>query len=93
MNVSLTPQLEEYVRRKVESGLYNSASEVVRESLRLLEERDRLYQVRLQELRGEVAAGIAQIESGRSVECDADSLPRVFDDIKVRARQKHKARK
>ena len=34
MNVSLTPTLEEYVRRKVESGLYNTASEVVREALR-----------------------------------------------------------
>ena len=36
MNVNLTPQLEEMVRRKVASGLYNSASEVIREALRLL---------------------------------------------------------
>jgi putative addiction module CopG family antidote len=40
MNVSLTPQLEEFVRRKVESGLYNNASEVIREGLRLMIERD-----------------------------------------------------
>ena len=40
MNVSLTPQLEDYVRRKVESGLYNNASEVIRDGLRLLIERD-----------------------------------------------------
>lgn len=40
MNVSLTPQLEEFVRRKVESGLYNNASEVIREGLRLLIEKD-----------------------------------------------------
>ena len=40
MNVSLTPKLEAFVRRKVASGLYNNASEVVRESLRLLIERD-----------------------------------------------------
>lgn len=40
MNVSLTPQLEEYVRRKVESGLYNNASEVMREGLRLMIEKD-----------------------------------------------------
>lgn len=40
MNVSLTPQLEEFVRRKVESGLYNNASEVIREGLRLLVDRD-----------------------------------------------------
>lgn len=40
MNVSLTPRLEDFVRRKVESGLYNNASEVMREGLRLLIERD-----------------------------------------------------
>ena len=35
MNISLTPQLEEMIRQKVDSGLYNSASEVVRDALRL----------------------------------------------------------
>ncbi len=41
MNVSLTPELEELVRHKVQSGRYLSASEVMREALRLLEERDK----------------------------------------------------
>ena len=41
MNVSLTPELEKFVGAKVKSGRYNSASEVVREALRLLEEHDR----------------------------------------------------
>jgi len=36
MNVSLTAELEQYIRRKVKSGLYGNASEVVREALRLL---------------------------------------------------------
>ena len=40
MNVSLTPKLEEFIRKKVSSGLYNNASEVVREALRLLVKRD-----------------------------------------------------
>lgn len=40
MNVSLTPKLEKYVRRKVASGFYNNASEVIREALRLLLERE-----------------------------------------------------
>lgn len=39
MNVSLTPELEKFVREKVASGLYNNASEVVREALRLLHQR------------------------------------------------------
>lgn len=42
MNINLTPQLEELVRGKVTSGLYNSASEVVREALRLLEREDQI---------------------------------------------------
>jgi putative addiction module CopG family antidote len=40
MNVSLTPELEKYVRRKVASGLYNNASELIREALRLFVARD-----------------------------------------------------
>ena len=40
MNISLTPRLEGYVKQKVSTGLYNSSSEVIREGLRLLEERD-----------------------------------------------------
>lgn len=59
MNVNLTPQLEELVRSKVSSGLYTSASEVVREALRLMEEQDRLRQVKLEELRREVRRGLA----------------------------------
>jgi antitoxin ParD1/3/4 len=42
MQVSLTPELEELVRRKLESGLHGDASEVVREALRLLATRDEL---------------------------------------------------
>ena len=40
MNVSLTPELEKLVNDKVRSGLYQTASEVVREALRLLKQRD-----------------------------------------------------
>jgi antitoxin ParD1/3/4 len=64
MNVSLTPELEEFVNRKVESGMYSSASEVVRESLRLLREQDLLKQIRLEELRKEIALGLEASERG-----------------------------
>ena len=64
MNVSLTPELDEFVRRKVESGMYLSASEVVREALRLLDEQDRLRQMRFDELKRDVALGINQAERG-----------------------------
>lgn len=59
MNISLNPHFEESVKGKVESGLYNSASEVMREALRLLEERgDQLRDLRLEELRREIQKGI-----------------------------------
>lgn len=69
MNVSLTPQLEDLVKRKLDSGLYNSASEVIREALRLLDEQDRIRQMRLEELRGEIRKGL---ESGESVPLDIE---------------------
>lgn len=46
MNVSLTPQLEAKIHERVESGRYASASEVAREALRLLEEREQLEHLR-----------------------------------------------
>ncbi len=45
MNVNLTSQLEDFIHSKVKSGLYNSASEVVRDALRLLEEQDRIKEL------------------------------------------------
>ena len=64
MNVSLTPELENLVNAKVNSGLYNSASEVIREALRLLKEQDALKTMRLEELRREVMIGVEQIRRG-----------------------------
>ena len=71
MNISLTPHLEELVKKKVESGLYGSASEVVREALRLLDERDRLHTMRLEELRAEIKNGL---ESGESTPLDVKAI-------------------
>lgn len=68
MTVNLTPQLEDMVRAMVNSGLYTSASEVVREALRLMEEQDRWRHARLSELREEVRLGLA---SGPSEVWDA----------------------
>lgn len=65
MNVSLTVELEELVNQKVKSGLYTSASEVIREGLRLLKEQDQLRNLRLTELKKEVRKGIAQLDNGQ----------------------------
>ncbi len=66
MNVSLTPELEKIVSFKVESGLYNSASEVVREGLRLLQQRDQMREMKLDALRTEIQKGIDDLEAGRN---------------------------
>jgi antitoxin ParD1/3/4 len=71
MNVSLTPELEQFVQDKVKSGRYLSASEVVREALRLLEERDRLREIRLETLRKEIRTGIEQSDRGEVFEGEA----------------------
>lgn len=76
MNISLTPQLEELVRNKVASGLYNSASEVVREALRLMEREDQLRAASLAQLRQDIQTGI---DSGPAGELSAQ-------DVKARGR-------
>lgn len=63
MNVSLSPQLEAMVKSKVASGLYTSASEVVREALRLMEQQDQLRSLKLQQLRHDIQEGLSSGES------------------------------
>lgn len=58
MNINLTPQLESMVREKVSSGRYTSASEVVREALRLMEEQDHLRAAKLEQLRQAIREGV-----------------------------------
>jgi antitoxin ParD1/3/4 len=70
MNVSLTPELERRVAEKVESGLYTSASEVVREALRLLFEADDLKARRLEQLNGDIQLGLDQLDRGEGLDGD-----------------------
>jgi antitoxin ParD1/3/4 len=58
MHISLTHDLEQFGRDKLKSGRYTSASEVIRDGLRLLVEQDQLYQIRLDELRKDIQQGI-----------------------------------
>jgi antitoxin ParD1/3/4 len=67
MNVSLTPELEKFVNAKVEAGRYNSASEVVREALRLLEEHDQNRIAQLGAFNEELGRRLASLDSGRHV--------------------------
>lgn len=86
INVSLPPELETRVRQRVESGLYGSASEVIREALRLFEAYEGVKLSKLDALRQDVAKGMEDVKAGRI---------RVLNlsDMKQRARQELKKRK
>jgi antitoxin ParD1/3/4 len=74
MNVSLTPQLEAFVKQKVETGMYNSASEVIREALRLLEEHDALQAAKREALRKDLRAGLASLDGGEGRALDVEAI-------------------
>jgi antitoxin ParD1/3/4 len=74
MNVSLTPRLEEIVRQKVESGLYNNASEVVREAIRLMDERDQ----HLERLRAALAEGKESLRHAAPYRWTEDSVEEII---------------
>lgn len=67
MNVSLTPELERLVQKKVDSGLYQTASEVVREALRLLGEQDHLRSLQIAETRKRIQLGLQQLATGQGI--------------------------
>lgn len=74
MNVSLTQEWEQLVNEKVANGLYPSASEVVREGLRLLKERDEMQALRLQELRRDISIGLEQTQRGEVAPLDVEEI-------------------
>lgn len=74
MHVSLTDRLDEYVREKVTSGLYNNASEVIREALRLKISAEETDEVKLQRLRAAIDPAIAEANAGLSVKFDMQSI-------------------
>lgn len=80
MNINLSPQLEEIVRQKVASGFYTSASEVIREALRLLVEQDSMRAAKLQQLRQDIDDGL---NSGESTPWNPDEIKQ--EGRKIRA--------
>ena len=82
MNVSLTPELERVVNEKVESGMYQTASEVVREALRLLKERDEARA----HLRADVQAGFDQLARGEGRSYDKAIGRQLAERIKSKGR-------
>ena len=74
LNVSLPPELENRVRQYVESGLYSSSSEVIREALRLFEAYQGIQAANLAALKADIAQGVADVNAGRVSEVSMSSI-------------------
>ena len=85
MHISLTPELESRVKSKVKSGLYNNASEVIREALRFMDtHEDWIQEIKLAQLRAQLQVGIDQLARGEGFAIKSeDALNDLFQDIKV----------
>ncbi len=70
MTITLPPQLEKQVQEKVATGEYDSPFDVLRDGLRLIEERDRRKAERLAMLREESQVGIDQLDRGEGIDAD-----------------------
>ncbi len=84
MNISLTPELDSLVREKVKSGMYHSASEVIREALRLFQRQEQLNQQQIELLKTDVQKGIHSLGEGLGVPFTEE----VADGIKRRGRER-----
>lgn len=88
MTITLSPELESFIKAQLDSGAYTSASEVVSDALKLLEEREH----KLQLLRADIQKGIDQIDRGEYDDLDTNELDEFFDGVKQRGREKLKVK-
>ena len=86
MNVHLTPELEELIHAKVQSGRYNSASEVVREALRLMEHKDELRAIQMQELRSRMDRALGEASRGEGSDGE-QFMQELIGDLDARERK------
>ncbi len=80
-NVVLTEHHEEVISQLVASGRYQNASEVLREGLRLIEERDAREAAKLEMLRDAARTGFADLDAGRFLEIEHDAIARTIADL------------
>ena len=85
MNVSLAPELEQFILSQVQSGKYTSADEVIMASIKLLDERERIYKGRFEELRKEIMIGIEAADRGELI--DGETVFRELREKLQRRRQ------
>ena len=90
VNVSITPELDAFLRSRVKSGRYQTTSEVVREALRLLERREQDREEAILELKAKLDRGVGQAERGELLDGDE-----VFEELRemIEERRRSKAHK
>ncbi len=88
MNVSLTREFDRFIDAQVNSGEYQSASEVVRHALRLLKQENAVRKAALRDVRRKIASGLRQLRRGEIY--DGES---VFAELEKRGRKRRRARK
>ena len=87
VNVSLTPEIDAFLQSRVKSGRYQTASEVVRDALRLLERQEREREEAFQQLKAKLERGAAQAERGELLDGDE-----VFDELRDMIEERRRKR-
>jgi antitoxin ParD1/3/4 len=85
-NIALTPQLDQFVQSKLDAGGYQSASEVVREGLRLLQKNDDAQAIAANTVRQQIDEGYAQVLRGDTVSAD-----KVIAELQTRSRTRRRS--
>ena len=87
MNVSLTHEMEQWVQRKVETGLYSSASEVVREALRALHAKETRNSQKIMHLRDSIQEGLVSMQDSGGVDWSAE----LSEEVKSLGRKRRRS--
>ncbi|MGA7953440.1 MAG: type II toxin-antitoxin system ParD family antitoxin [Gloeobacterales cyanobacterium] len=85
MALALTPELEKFIQNQVANGKYASAEEVLIAGLKLLEEREHLYQERFEELKREVMVGVEEADRGELIDGET-----VFHNLREKLAQRRR---
>ena len=87
VNISITPELDEFLQNRVSSGRYQTTSEVVREALRLLERQEREREEAFQSLKAKLERGAGEAEAGQLFDGDE-----VFDELREMIEERRRAK-
>jgi len=87
-NINLTPEQDSFVDKVVKSGEYQSASEAVRDALRVLQQRRREDALKLKALRAQIKAGVDALDRGDFIEVSAEHLEAYLERLNVASGKK-----